>query len=147
MGHSHPLPTRLPEVSRGFLAGLRKWARPAKYLVVGGIGLVVNSVGLVLLHQLLVLPLLLASLLAVELSIASNYLLNDRWTFGRRWPSWRRFLKFNLVSCGGLIITTATLWVFVTGMRSPYLLANLFGIVLATGWNFAINLLWTWRRS
>ncbi len=147
MGRSHPLPTHLPNVSQGFFAGLRRFAKPSKYLVVGGTGAAVNSVGLVLLHQLLALPLVLASALAVEISIASNYFLNDRWTFGRRWPSWRRFLKFNLVSCGGLVITTVTLWALVTDLRSPYLLANLFGIVLATAWNFAINLLWTWRRT
>ena len=147
MGRCHPLPTYLSDARRGVLAGARRFARPGKYLVVGGTGAVVNSAGLVFFHQLLALPLVLASMLAVEISIASNYLLNDRWTFGRRWPSWRRFLKFNLVSCGGLIITTATLWALVTGMRSPYLLANLFGIVFATAWNFGINLLWTWRRT
>jgi putative flippase GtrA len=147
MGRSHPLPTHLSDARRGLRAGLRRCSKPGKYLVVGGTGAVVNSAGLVLLHQLLALPLVLASILAVECSIASNYLLNDRWTFRRRWPSWRRFLKFNLVSCVGLVITTATLWALVTGLRSPYLLANLFGIALATAWNFAINLLWTWRRT
>jgi dolichol-phosphate mannosyltransferase len=146
MGRSDPLPTHLSDASQKTRAGLRKLSRPGKYLVVGGTGAAVNSGGLVVLHQLLLLPLVLASVLAVEISIGSNYLLNDRWTFGRRWPSWRRFLKFNLVSCGGLVITTAILWALVTDLHSPYLLANACGIVVATAWNFAVNLLWTWRR-
>ncbi len=133
-------------VGHQFPAGFRWLSRPSKFLVVGGLGAVVNSVLLVLLHQFLALPLIPASILAVELSIGNNFIWNDRWTFGRRWPSWRRFLKFNLVSLGGLIITTAVLWSLVTMLKSPYLLANLFGILLATGWNFLLNVLWTWRR-
>lgn len=122
-------------------------SKPGKYLVVGGSGVVVNSGALAFFHQLLAMPLVLSSMLAVELSIGSNFLLNDRWTFGRRWPSWRRFFKFNLVSLVGLVITTAVLWALVTGAHSPYLLANLFGILLALIWNFCINLFWTWRRT
>jgi dolichol-phosphate mannosyltransferase len=122
-------------------------SKPGKYLVVGGSGVVVNSGALAFFHQLLAMPLVLSSMLAVELSIGSNFLLNDRWTFGRRWPSWRRFFKFNLVSLVGLVITTAVLWALVTGAHSPYLLANLFGILLAMIWNFCINLFWTWRRT
>lgn len=122
-------------------------SRPGKFLLVGGTGVVVNSVALVCLHQFLAMPLVLASVLAVELSIANNFFWNDRWTFGRRWPTWRRFLKFNLVSLGGLVITTTTLWALVTHLHKPYLLANLFGILLATSWNFVINVLWTWKRT
>ncbi len=134
-------------VRKSLPAGLRKLSRPGKFLMVGGTGAVVNMVTLAFLHQLLALPLVLASALAVELSIANNFFWNDRWTFGRRWPTWRRFLKFNLVSLGGLVITTATLWALVTDLHSQYLLANLFGIMLATAWNFIINVLWTWKRT
>jgi dolichol-phosphate mannosyltransferase len=146
MGRIGPL-VDFTAVRQSLPAGARWLARPGKFLVVGGTGVVVNTVALACLHQLLALPLVLASALAVELSIASNFFWNDRWTFGRRWPTWRRFLKFNLVSLGGLVITTATLWALVTDLHSQYLLANLLGIMLATAWNFGINVLWTWKRA
>jgi dolichol-phosphate mannosyltransferase len=153
MGRIDPL-VSLTTASQRLPAGLRWLARPGKFLVVGATGVGVNTGALVCLHQLLSLPLVLASTLAVELSIAHNFFWNDRWTFGRGWrslwhtrPSFRRFLKFNLVSLGGLVITTATLLALVDGWHSPYVLANLLGILLATGWNFVINVLWTWRKS
>jgi putative flippase GtrA len=115
-----------------------------KFLLVGGLGVGVNSLALFVLHQLMRFPLVVASLVAVELAIVNNFFWNDRWTFGRKKHSFRRFFQFNLVSCGGLVITTGTLWVLVTHLAAPYLLANLVGIGLATCWNFGINLLWTW---
>ena len=115
-----------------------------KFLFVGGLGVIINSLALVVLHQLLRFPLVIASLAAVELAIVNNFIWNDRWTFGRKKLSLQRFFQFNLVSCGGLVITTGTLWVLVTHLAAPYLLANLLGIGLATGWNFGMSLLWTW---
>jgi dolichol-phosphate mannosyltransferase len=133
---------------QGKIPALVAWLpRLSKFLVVGGIGVAVNSGAIFLLHQVLALPLVIASLLAVELSIASNYFWNDRWTFGRRWPSWARFLKFNLVALGGLLITTSTLWTLVTALGMYYLLANVLGVLLATSWNFVVNVVWTWGSA
>jgi putative flippase GtrA len=119
----------------------------SKFLVVGGTGVGVNSAALFLLYQVFSLPLVIASLLATELAIASNFYWNDRWTFGRRRPSWGRFFKFNLVALGGVLITAITLWGLVTLLRMPYLFANLLGILLATCWNFIVNVFWTWGGS
>lgn len=130
------------------LRGLRVevvWLRRlGKFLVVGGTGVGVNSAALFLLYQMLSLPLVLASVLATELAIVSNFLLNNRWTFGCRWPTWGRFFKFNLVACGGLLIATLTLWSLVALVKMPYLFANLLGVLLATSWNFIVNVFWTW---
>ncbi len=106
-----------------------------------------NSLALFFLHQLLRLPLVIASILAVELAIASNFFWNDRWTFGRKALSLQRFLKFNLTSLGGLVITTGTLWILVTYLHLTYLLANLVGIGFATCWNWRMSFLWTWGKQ
>jgi dolichol-phosphate mannosyltransferase len=121
--------------------------RLAKFLVVGGTGVVLNNVALYAFYQMLRLPLVVASALAVTLAIANNYLLNDRWTFSRQAASLRRFLRFTLVSLVGLIITTATLWALVTLLGVHYLVANVVGIALGTGSNFLGNLNWTWSGS
>jgi len=118
--------------------------RVSKFLVVGGTGVLVNSLALLMLFQWAHLPLLVASALAVELAIVNNFWWNDRWTFKRTQLSWQRFARFNLVSLAGLIITTGTLWVLVRQLGVYYLTANLLGIAVATAWNFVANSLWTW---
>lgn len=119
-------------------------AKLTKFLVVGGSGVIVNTVALYIFYQVSKMPLLLASTFAVELAIINNFLWNNSWTFGQQDISIGRFLRFNLISIGGLAITTATLSI-VTSFGVYYLLANLVGITLATIWNFALNMMWTWR--
>lgn len=118
-----------------------------KFLVVGSAGVVVNSLALILLYQVVRLPLLIASATAVELAIAHNFFLNNRWTFNQKGLSLMRFLKFNAVSLVGLLITVSAVFVLVTYAGLHYLVANIAGISLATLWNFGLNLLWTWGWS
>jgi dolichol-phosphate mannosyltransferase len=124
-------------------------SRLGKFLVVGGTGLVVNNAALFTFYQLLRLPLVLASALAVALAIGNNFVLNDRWTFNQRRgaASVPRFLRFSLVSVGGLAVTTLTLWALVTYLGIHYLMANAIGVGLATTSNFVANLNWTWSGS
>jgi dolichol-phosphate mannosyltransferase len=124
-------------------------SRLGKFLVVGGTGLVVNNAALYALYQVFRLPLVPASALAVTLAIGNNFVLNDCWTFHQTdHAAWqRRFVRFGVVSLGGLILTTVTLWVLVTYLDVHYLLANLVGTGLGTTSNFAANLKWTWSRS
>jgi putative flippase GtrA len=118
--------------------------RLGRFLMVGGTGVLVNSLALLVLFQWVHLALVLASALAAELAIVNNFWLNDRWTFNRTQLSLRRFARFNLVSLAGLLITTGTLWVLVRHLGIYYLTANLLGVALATAWNFVANSRWTW---
>lgn len=117
-----------------------------RFLIVGCSGVLVNSATLFMLYQVLRLPLILSSALSVEVAIASNFIGNDLWTFRRTGRSLSRFVKFNLVSLGGLVVTTGTAWLLVQHGGMHYLLANLTGIGLAAMCNFVANLKWTWRR-
>ncbi len=123
----------------------RAWlSRLGKFLLVGGTGVLVNSLALLLLFQWVHLPLVVAAALSAELAIVHNFYWNDRWTFKRTRPSWSRFARFNLVSLAGLCISTGTLWLLAGQLGLYYLAANLLGIGLAMAWNFAANVLWTW---
>jgi dolichol-phosphate mannosyltransferase len=115
-----------------------------KFLVVGGLGTLVNTAILVILYHYAHLALVAASALATELAIAHNYLWNNYWTFGRRRASLGQFARFNLVSLGGQCITVATLWILVQHTGLHYVVANLVGIGLALVWNFVVNVRWTW---
>lgn len=82
-----------------------------KFAAVGASGVVVNLGTLALLRFFRVHT-NLASAIAIEVSILSNFAINHLWTFGdRRHESvslWRQGAKFHLVSLGGGIIQFVT---------------------------------------
>src|SRR5215470_6882596 len=55
-------------------------SRLCKFLLVGAIGVLVNSFALLVFFQWAHLPLVAASALATELAIVNNFCWNDRWT-------------------------------------------------------------------
>ncbi len=123
-------------------------ARPSllalRFGLVGLSGVVVNLASLRLFHGLLGWTLPLSIGLASEVSILSNFVANDRWTFGHREVSPRRLARFNLASVGGIAIAAGiTIALAQTGW--PYLLADLAGLGVAAGCNVAVSALWTWR--
>jgi dolichol-phosphate mannosyltransferase len=122
-----------------------------RFGMVGGSGVVVNNALLLGLVEVLRLPAIPAAVIATECAIVSNFVLNDRWTFadvrriGRRpWP--RRFLSYNLLTLGGLVLGVGTLAVLHGVAGIHYLVANLAGIALGTLWNYGSNHQWTWSR-
>ncbi len=117
-----------------------------RFGVVGATGTAVNTAVLYLLARRVGLPLWLSSALAVELAIMSNYLLNDRWTFAARRPSFRRLAKFNVASLAGLGLNVTTVWLLArSGVY--FLAANLVGIAAAVTANYVFSVTWVWRRA
>jgi len=118
--------------------------RIGRFLLVGGLGTLVNMAVLVTLYHQLHVALIAASAVATELAIAHNFLWNNYWTFGRRGLSLNRFARFNVVCVGGQCLTIVTLWLLVRYAGVHYVLANLVGIVSALVWNFTVSAHWTW---
>jgi putative flippase GtrA len=140
-----------------------------KFLIVGGIGYLVNQFTLFTVYDSPVftfLPargtdfdfilfthtdirLFIASVMAVEAAILSNFYWHERWTFRHRERrSLRpiRFLKFNCTSIGGPLIAIATVNILTPVFdMSPYI-ANTIGIGLGFIWNWVWNTLVIWPR-
>ncbi|MEU5093643.1 GtrA family protein [Streptomyces sp. NPDC020996] len=121
-------------------------SRMLRFAVVGGVGTVVNTAVLYVLHGLLGVPLLAASAVAVEVAVVNNYLLNDWWTFTARAPSLRRFGKFNVSMLTGLGVNVLVLWILVHG-GVPLMPANVLAIGAAFAVNYASSALWVWDGS
>jgi len=124
--------------------------RFAKFGLVGASGILVNEGLLWLLTEFAGLVYLVSSVIAIETSIISNFVLNEYFTFrDRRRPSinsiFGRLLKFNLVCLVGLLINLGVLWIFTSVVGINYLISNLFGIALAFLWNYFANSMWTWE--
>ncbi len=94
---------------------------------------------------------LIASPIAIELSIISNFLINNHWTFGHRTMKGTkriRGLKFHLVSLTTLLVSYST---FIT-LRLlfplvPAVILQGCAIVPAALFNFTVNSLWTFREE
>lgn len=161
---THPL-----ETARALISPEKR--RVIKFIVVGSSGAVVNLVAVALLGPLL-LPAFasestgaqLAFLLAILISIFTNFLLNDGWT-------WRDRPKHGVAHwfkrCGEFYVAAslaATLqFLIATSIRPlsswnfgiPLLSADLIslivptaiGILIATPLNYVINNLWTFRAK
>lgn len=128
---------------------IRRLARPLRFGVVGLSGIVVNSAILWVLVRELHLAVTLGSVLATEVAILSNFLLNDRWTFrGARERSFmQRLVRFNGVALGGMAITVGILTTLASYTHLHLLFANLLAVGAATGWNYLVNSRWTWRQG
>jgi dolichol-phosphate mannosyltransferase len=92
-----------------------------------------------------------ASLFGIALSILTNFLLNDLWTWRDRQKATRgfvgRMLRFYLVSSVAALIQWGAAMALALGLDLHLLLAQLAGIALATGVNFLFNNLWTFRKA
>jgi dolichol-phosphate mannosyltransferase len=125
----------------------RRFTRQLRFGLVGVSGIVVNSVILAMLVHGFRIAVPLASMIATEAAIGSNFLLNDRWTFavsvpGR--PLAQRFLRFNGVALGGMAITAAVLTLLTHYAQLNLLIANGVAVGAATIWNYVVNSRWTW---
>jgi dolichol-phosphate mannosyltransferase len=121
-----------------------------RFLVVGLLGVIVNLGAFLGLMELGVGK-FLASPIAIEISILTNFLLNNYWTFAARDARTAlpiRGLRFNLVSllALGVSYTTFVLLSLLFPSLHPTI-PQLLGILPATAVNYLLNSYWTWPRS
>jgi len=136
----------LPGKAFTVLTERAKLGRAARFCLVGGTGVAVNTAVLYVLSRGLGLPLPVSSAIAVEVAIISNYMLNDRFTFAARRPSLRRLAKFNITSLAGLGVNVVIVWL-LTRRGVYFLAANLVGIAVAVVVNYTFSVAWVWRRE
>ncbi len=127
--------------------GLKKYNKFLKFCIVGGIGVVINIGLLYTLTEYIGLFYLASSAIAIEISIISNFILNNFWTWKKSKTGFsKKFLQFNLVSIAALVINLAVLFTLTEIFELWYILSQLAGIVLATLINFYLNDKWTFKK-
>jgi dolichol-phosphate mannosyltransferase len=118
--------------------------------VVGASGVIINMGLLWILKSFIGLDVAVSSPIAIEMSILSNFVLNDIWTWGDRHS--RSFLgrlwRYNLSIAGTAFgINYPVLLILDRFFNVNYLIANLSGIILGSIVNFVINHFWTYRKK
>lgn len=132
---------------------LRPGSRFIKFGLVGASGVMVNIGSYWLMTRIFTLNELIANPVAIQVSIISNYILNERWTWrDRRSESlthWLQRLLFfvfvsNLTAFGVQYLT----FIILTQFFHVYdLLAVLVGIAIGTVFNYLVNHFWIFRAS
>jgi putative flippase GtrA len=150
--------TNLDEPPRGLRRRLSQAGRSrlARFAAVGVSGIVVNLAVLELIAGVLRWPEVAASAAAIEASILSNFVLNDRFTFRDRRTGGvlRRLVSFHAVTAVGALVQLGTFVavsaVLVRTLGRPELgalrhVAQIAGIALAFGWNYLASVGLAWR--
>lgn len=134
-------------------------SRLLKFLIVGGIGVIVNLLVMALVFQTAGYRDWRASAIASTVAALHNYLLNNNWTFGDRRRSGLALFSgaflYLPVSAVGVAITTVTYSILAQaqfranfGTSSLYLFAvQLVSISFGTYLNYRLNKSFTWRSG
>jgi dolichol-phosphate mannosyltransferase len=119
------------------------------FCVVGTSGVFVNMGLLLILTRWFGLLLEYASPIAIEISIISNFVLNNIWTFRERAVRTlllKRLIRFHLVAFSAGVVNYIMLLSLYYGAGMIDVIANLIGIAAATVVNYILNSRWTWKK-
>jgi len=121
-----------------------------RYCLVGGIGVIVNLSTYLFLNRYFQIPLEVASLVAIETSIVSNFLLNNYWTFKHRVKKlsmYRRLINFHIAAgISGILFYYLFFLFLTTVLEVNDVLSIMVATITGTISNYTINSLWTWRK-
>jgi putative flippase GtrA len=134
-------------LSRSVVRSTTITRRFQKFLLVGAIGLAVNQGVLFVLVARVGATIVIASPIAILLSMIVTFAFNERWTWHDRGGGriLHRALLYGSINSGGLLINWVTL-LSLDRIGVNYLVANLVGAGIAAVWNFSLNHMLTWRR-
>lgn len=121
-----------------------------KFLVVGTIGFIINTVVLEVMVRVGYHP-AMGSGVGAELAIISNFFLNNAWTFGSRKVQGIRiigkFFQFNITSLGAILIQAGSVWAGTTlfGVEQ-YRWFYLIGVGIGLVWNYTMYSKVIWKK-
>jgi len=137
----------------GFFTHLRNSVlspRLIKFGIVGASGVGVNVGCLYVFTEFAHLPYFVSSILAIELSIISNFTANLLWTWRDRSEEgtlWTKLVRYHIGAGATAFLGNYLILVALTeffGMH--YMISNLIGIAFGTFSNYLINDLWTFKK-
>ncbi len=126
-------------------------ARPVRFLLVGATGVGVSTFVLWVTVRVRGFPPAVGGICAAVIATFTNFLLNDRFTWGdRRAPSIRvkgiRLLRYYATTAAGNLIYVATLTALTQGVKLHVLIANVVAIGVGGALNYFMHNYWTWQR-
>ena len=127
--------------------------RPIKFAIVGGIGTVLGIIFLWFFNEVLFLHYSIAAIIAIELSVLTNFTMNQIWTFGDRVMKngirelWRRVVKYHSITFVGMVINMIVILVSVSLFSFNQYLAYVLGVLIGYLWNYSFSNRWAWKAK
>lgn len=124
-----------------------------RFCVVGGIGFVINTLGLRFFAESAHWHPAAASAAGAEFAIISNFILNNFWTFQEKKITVPirmvlKFLQFNLTSVGAIIIQFVVVWLGVKLFGRPlYMLYFVIAVSIGLVWNYFMYTHLVWKTK
>lgn len=126
-----------------------------KYGITGFVGYLINAISLELFVQVAGFSSPVAAFLSAELSIIWNFFVNNFWAFSnqrieKKSLLIKKFLQFNLVSAGSLVILSCSIWV-TTHIFGDTVIVRQVTLPLAIGffvipYSYSMYNLFIWKR-
>ena len=126
--------------------------RFVKFGLVGTWGFVVNMFFLWFLTEKVGVYYLFSSIVAIEIALINNYVLNDLWTWYDRGKEgkkeyFKRMLQYHITASAAMLTNISILWILTEVFHVYYLASNVFGILCGMLLNFFINDRWTFKHK
>jgi dolichol-phosphate mannosyltransferase len=123
--------------------------RFALFAFIGGIGLVVQLAVLWAVLNTVTIGFAAAQSVAVIVAIASNFLLNNFFTYRdqrlKGWRLWRGLATFYVI-CSIGAVANVDVAAYVFHQRPVWWLAGVAGALVGSVWNYAVSAVFTWKR-
>jgi len=121
--------------------------RFAGYAVVGAIGTVLHAACTVAGVEVFGLHPVAASAIGFVVALVTQYLLNNALVFRAGPPGLAQFIRYALVSIGGLALNLGIMYTVVEILRWPYQAGIAIAILVVTPINFLLNRDWSFRQA
>jgi len=122
-----------------------------KFGIVGLSGVFVNLIVLFFMHDFFKFHEKISMITAIEISILSNFFLNNFWTFKKRVLKsssfFRKFLSFHMVAALAGALNYVVAYFLLKKLGMNIYLAQMVGIATATLVNYVLNSNFTWKNS
>lgn len=127
------------------------WNNLYKFASVGATGAIVNLVLLWALTSYGHVYYLASAVIAIEISIIWNFILNTKITFKYKFVDRNStiyaLIKYHLTSLFGSLINLSVLFILTEFFKSHYLISEFIAIMLAFGFNYLISANYVWRNE
>jgi dolichol-phosphate mannosyltransferase len=122
-----------------------------KFLVVGGLGFAINTIGLIIFVRLGMHPSVAAGI-GAECAIVSNFILNNMWTFRHKRVTGKKaiykFFQFNGTSLGAVVIQSLAIWIGTSLLgKATYFSFYIVGVAGGLIWNYIMYSRVIWKHQ
>lgn len=120
-----------------------------RFSIVGTSGFMINSGLLFVLYKKIGIPIFLSQLLASEVSLFSNFIMHNHWTYKHKVThktSKELLAQFHLTSWSAIIGSALIVSLLVSRFEMNYLIALVISSVIALFWNFGWTKFVIWKH-